>query len=70
MSWESRAGCAGGPYYTRTVRRPGGKRARDYYGKGPIGELAWVIDALRRVEAEQARRAAAAARGENGTATG
>lgn len=54
MAWEKRAGTRE-VYYCRT-RRVRGKRVREYFGNGPVAEVAWLVDVLRRVEAELARR--------------
>ena len=56
MAWETREGCSE-RLYCRTHRRgPGRKRIRVYFGSGPIAELAAVMDEVRRIEDEIARR--------------
>src|SRR5262245_49474601 len=51
MSWERRAGQL---YYYRKVRR-GGRRMRQYVGKGEGAELAAALDETRRRERELGR---------------
>ena len=53
MGWEHRK--RGTQYFYRTIRRPGGRLGRIYYGTGTTGELAAELHAQ-----AQARRAAAA----------
>jgi hypothetical protein len=59
MPWESRA--RGGRYYTRTRRVGGGRRVREYIGRGELAELFARVDYLLRAERE-AKRADARAR--------
>ncbi len=57
MTWETRQGK--GRYYTRTHRRPGGRRVREYVGTGALAEMIARFDAQSREE--QALKAAIAA---------
>jgi hypothetical protein len=45
MAWEARYG---GRYYYRSVRKGGGRVAKQYYGRGPAAELAAALDAEER----------------------
>lgn len=58
MGWEKRPG-TDKLYYTRT-RRAGRRRVREYFGSGPLGEIAWLVDLLWHLDAELARRKMAA----------
>jgi hypothetical protein len=56
MAWETRRNSSG-RYYTKTYRRgPGRKRLRIYFGSGPLGELAYTHDTLRKLDGEARRR--------------
>jgi hypothetical protein len=55
VSWETRADCPNGRYYTRN-RTFLGRRYRQYFGKGPVAEKAAAEDLARRKQRE-ARRA-------------
>ena len=68
MGWEAR-GCGGRLYYFR-YRKVAGRVNRQYLGAGPVAEVAFAADVLRRADrraaaealrAEQARWAEAAA---------
>jgi len=55
MAWENRKASMGGLYYCRT-HRVNGKRRRVYIGTGLVGELAWALDSIAKIERELLRR--------------
>ena len=50
MAWEKRK--RGGRYYYRSIK-VGGRVRKEYYGKGPAGELAASLDAAARHERQR-----------------
>jgi hypothetical protein len=56
MAWERRSN-GQATYFATTTRRPGGRRVRQYYGTGPIADLAATMAAQRRAERESRARA-------------
>jgi hypothetical protein len=55
MAWEKRKCSSAGLYYCRTYR-VNGKRRRVYIGAGLLGEFAWALDSIVKIERELLRR--------------
>lgn len=53
MSWFHRGN---GTFYYERARKVGGKVVKEYIGRGPLAELAALLDAQRRAEREAAIR--------------